>query len=218
MKIIPTILTSSPNELKRKIDFLRGRVDWVQVDVVDGQFAPQKTLSLKELTPYQEEDFFWEIHLMVNNPFSWVERCNSVLAQRVVAQIELMGDQNDFIDRVEGEGMEAGLALNLKTSLRELNHEAAFRASLIVLLAVEAGFSGQKFSPQVLKKLEELLELKEKLRANFLVGIDGGITLSVLPLLKRKRVDIAYIGSCLWRAKNWEKRLRELEKEGEEEG
>ncbi len=39
MKIIPAILAREFREIKEKIAQLEGLVEWVQIDVVDGEFA-----------------------------------------------------------------------------------------------------------------------------------------------------------------------------------
>ncbi len=201
MQIIPTILTNSPEELEKKINFLRSKTDWVQIDVVDGKFAPNRTFPLEWLNNYQDKNLFWEVHLMVKNPFSWVEKCNFVLAQRVVGQIEFMNDQLDFIDRVESEGMEAGLAIDLPTSLELLNQEALFRVNLVLILSVKAGFGGQKFDPNSLKKIKELVKTRQSLNANFKIGVDGGVTPELFDPIQSAGGDICYIGSSFWKEK-----------------
>jgi ribulose-phosphate 3-epimerase len=210
MEIIPTILTNSHLDLEKKLEFLKDRVEWIQIDVIDGKFVSHRTFEIEQLNNFQDKNFFWDIHLMVKNPFSWVSKCSFVMAQRVVGQIEFMGNQLDFIDRVESEGMEAGLAIDLDTPVDSLNHEAVFRSSVVLVLAVKAGESGQRFSQKSLKKIKELVELKDRLRANFKIGVDGGVDKNNLATLAKRKVDIAYIGSAIWNASNWTTSLNEL--------
>jgi len=214
MKIIPIIQTNSQADLDKKIRFLESKSEWVQIDVVDGKFVNNQTFPLEWLNQYQDKGFSWDIHLMVNNPFSWVEKCNFVMAQRVVGQIEEMGDQLDFIDRVESEGMEPGLAIDLPTRLDNLEDEALFRSSVVILLAAKAGFSGQNFNKAVLSKLTSLQEKRKSLQARFLIGMDCGIKEETLPILIENGLDIAYINSGIWTAHDWSaafSRLKEKE-------
>ncbi len=199
MKIIPTILTNQSQELEKRISFLKGKTEWVQIDVVDGFFAPGKTFPLEWLDQYQENEFFWDIHLMVDNPFSWVERCNLAMAQRVIGQIEKMGDQFDFLDRVESEGMSGGLALDLPTLLERLEQEALYGCSVVLLFSgKKAGKAGQRFEKSCLIKIKRLREMREALRADFAIGVDGGINEGNILEIEEAGADIAYVGSAIW--------------------
>jgi len=198
MEIVPAILTNSREDLARRLECLSGKVERVQIDVVDGRFAEQKTFLLFWLDEHQDKGFHWDIHLMVANPFGWVERCNSVMAEQVIGQIESMGDQLDFIDRVEGEGMRAGLAVDLPTSIKELNDEAVFRASIILVMSVKAGFSGQKFEAKALEKIEKLVKVRRKLGASFKIGVDGGINQENQEKITAAGGEILYMGHSYW--------------------
>lgn len=196
--VIPTILTNSQEDLEKKLNYLSGKASWVQIDVIDGKFAGNRTFPLEWLNNYQDKNIFWDIHLMVKNPFSWVEKCNFVMAERIVGQVEFMGDQVDFIDRVESEGIKAGLAINLPTSTEALNQEAVFRADTVLVMAVKAGFSGQEFDSKCLEKINQLVDLRQKLNANFKIGVDGGINKKNRKEIVEAGGDVVYIGSAFW--------------------
>ncbi len=46
-EIVPTILTSDINEFTKKINLVSNAVPRVQIDIVDGKFAPKKTIDLE---------------------------------------------------------------------------------------------------------------------------------------------------------------------------
>lgn len=198
MEVIPTILTADIEELKQKLAYLKGKGGWVQVDVIDGKFADNKTFPLEALNDSFDESFYWDLHLMVDNPFSWIERCSLVFAQRISAHIERMGSQVDFIDRVKSEGIQAGLGVDLLTPIADLNPDAVYNADMVLLLSVKAGFPGQKFDSSVMAKLDELITLREDLQASFQIGMDGGIKKEHLPFLEQSGVDIVYMGTSYW--------------------
>ncbi|MFH1602100.1 MAG: hypothetical protein ABIB61_04045 [Candidatus Shapirobacteria bacterium] len=198
MKLIPTILTSFEADLEKKLNFLAGKTDWVQIDVVDSSFAKERTFPLGWLDNYQDKEFFWDMHLMVRNPFSWVERCSSIMAQRVIGQIEQMEDQVGFLERVEQEGMDSGLALDLMTPVANLDPDALLATNLVLILAAKAGKSGQKFEEASLAKIQELREIREKLECGFLIGVDCGVNKENIDLIKESGVDLAYVGTAFW--------------------
>jgi len=210
MELVPTILTNSTADLEKKLKFLEGKTQWVQIDVVDGYFAPNKTFPLEWLDSYQDKQFLWAIHLMVNHPFGWVSRCQLVLAEKILAQVETMENQEDFLERVRSQGIQGGLALDLKTPVATLSQEALFQADEVLLLAVKAGFSGQKLEKVFWKKLDELTELRERLNAEFKISVDGGVNTSNLSLLKERGVEIVYVGSAIWKGDSWEENWEKL--------
>ncbi len=211
MEIIPTILTKDKKDLEKKVKFLVGKTDRVSIDVIDGKFIDIKTFPLSWLTGYQGENIIWEFHLMVNNPFSWVQDCDSNLGQRVIGQIESMGDQIDFIDRVESGGMESGLAIDLYSSVEELNHEAIFRSSIVLVMSIEAGWKEQEFREESLVKIDQLVRLRESLGASFKIGVDGGIGVENIETLKQRGVDIVHCGHAIWGSPDWGEALSKLQ-------
>ena len=210
MKIIPSILTNSQEDMSKKLDFLDNRVDWVQIDVVDGKFANNKTLPLDALERHQGKAMLWEAHLMVKNPFSWINDCSLAMFHRVVAQVEAVDDQSSFIDRVETGRMEAGLALDLPTPVSQINDELFLRLSVVMVMGEKAGFSGQKFSFSSLTKVDELLAVKKRLPANFLIAVDGGVSTDNIEFIKDRGVDIVYLSSSIWNTPDWGQSYRQL--------
>jgi ribulose-phosphate 3-epimerase len=211
MEVVPTILTNDKDDLGKKLDFLSDKADRVSIDVIDGKFVDEKTFPLDWLDFYHGREISWDFHLMVNNPFSWVRSCHAHLGQKIIGQIEEMGDQLDFIDRIESEGMESGLAIDLYTSIEELNTEAVFRTSIILVMAVEAGRSGQEFREESLVKIDQLTRLRENLGAGFQIGVDGGVNLSNIGILKEKLVDVVHCSSAIWNHSNWDQSLSDLQ-------
>ncbi len=193
MQIIPTVLTNSQEDLENRLIRLKEFSQWIQIDVVDGRFAANRTFPLEWLNNYQ--DFSWDIHLMVDKPIAWLEKCFLVAASRIVGQIETMTDQREFVNRLINNGVESGLALDLGTPVEKLDSEALLSADLVLLLSVKAGFSGQHFNPIVFKKIEKLIDLKKELGANFKIAVDGGIdSREMIAKLEKSGVDLCYIG------------------------
>ena len=63
-----------------------------------------------------------------------------------------------------------GIALNPEVSVASVR-EIILLADLVLLLAVEAGFSGQQFKPVILEKIKDLRELFPDVK----IEIDGGV-------------------------------------------
>ncbi len=69
--IIPTILTADIKEAQDKLDELAGLVDWVQIDLMDGQFVNNISIKPEELRRLKTT-INLEAHLMVREPQPWL--------------------------------------------------------------------------------------------------------------------------------------------------
>jgi len=210
-KIIPTILTKSEEDLKRKIKVLEDLVDRVQIDVVDGIFTAGRTVPL-EVFSQIESSLSLEIHLMVKDPFSYLSKCAQVLANRVIVQIEPITDQEDFITRAIEAGFEPGLALDLGTGLNELNEKALSATDVVLLMGYKAGFGGGEFNSRVFEKIKKLKKIKEEGGFLFKIMVDGGLTKENILKVVQAGADELCVGSAIFSQKNPARAIEELRK------
>ncbi len=198
LEVIPTVLTSDPQEFKQLINQAEEVVDRVQVDVIDGQFADNKTVNPSVFETI-ETNLKLDFHLMTKEPADWVERTIRAMADRVIGQIEMMESQVEFVEKVIEKGALAGLAVDLKTPIFEIDPEALPKLDVILLMAVPAGFGGQKFDKKVIEKIELLDKARKKEKLNFKICIDGGVTMSVVKSLEKAGVDEVSVGKLLYK-------------------
>ena len=193
---------------------MRGLVERVQLDVVDGLFADNLTVTPEDLEEVDWGRLGVDVHLMVNDPMEWVEACLKLPGVRIIAQVERLGSQHMFVDWVKGykevKGM--GLALDVDTPVEALDEEVFGEIEVVVLLAVRAGFQGQEFDQRVVDKVKLL---RERFKGEIVV--DGGVDESKVEMLKQVGVDGVAIGSFLWQSKSLEKQLAKLRKDERDE-
>ena len=67
---------------------------------------------------------------------------------------------------------------------------------MVLVMTVEPGFGGQKFQPAMLDKLREL----RRMGYTGLLEADGGVSLSNLPALKEAGLDVAVMGTAMYRS------------------
>jgi len=99
VEIIPAILTSDPQELKQLINEAEGVVEGVQIDILDGQFAKNKTID-PSIFQTIETNLYLDFHLMTKEPVDWIEKSTRVSAKRIIGQVEMMENQMEFIEKV----------------------------------------------------------------------------------------------------------------------
>ena len=197
VKIIPAVLTASPDELRRLIAQAEEVSDRIQIDIVDGQFAANKTIDpsiLEEIDTNLKIDF----HLMTKEPIDWIERCVRGMADRIIGQIEMMKSQIEFVGKVQGVGASAGLAVNIDTPIEKLDPSILNDLDVVLVMSVQAGFAGQEFDRRALDKIKRLDGIRERDDTAFKICDDGGITFDNIRKAEIRGVDEVIIGKRLF--------------------
>lgn len=196
LQIIPAILAATEQEYQEKISKINDTPElvegWVQIDVMDGQFVNNSSISPEVIARYPTS-LAKEAHLMVQNPLGWVNKMAEAGVSRIVFPIEV-GSTKQIISLIKSLGMEVGLSLNPETAVSSLA-PFADKINLVLLMAVHPGFGGQEFLAETFIKVTQAVELKEKY--GFLVEVDGGIDEKIAATLKDLGVDNLVLGERL---------------------
>ena len=196
MIVIPTILEKDFALAEIKIKLIKDKSRWMQIDVIDGFFSDGKSFELELLNKIGKEiqSNLLDIHLMVKEPIKWIEKCNFVGANRIIGQVEMMENKDEFVEKVKESGLEAGLAFDTETEIEEIPKET----DLILLMGRKSGFQSVEFDEKIYEKIKNLVKLRENKKMDFEIGIDGGIDEEIIKKLKIEGVDIAYCGGAIF--------------------
>jgi ribulose-phosphate 3-epimerase len=72
----------------------------------------------------------------------------------------------------------------------------------ILVMTVEPGFGGQKFMPQVMSKLEQLVSARARHGVDVWLQVDGGITTETIAIAAEAGADTFVAGSSVYGAHN----------------
>lgn len=204
MRIIPTINCQDFDCVKDKLQKTgEFRAEWVQIDIADGKFTFHKTWNNPKEFKILNLEFKInaEVHLMVENPLNIIDEWIAAGAKRIIIHCEAI-EFPILIRQLANKfkkNIEIGLAINPNTPVESLMiYLPDESVKFIQLLAVEPGLSGQKFQPQILKKIKFL----KKNFPNVIIEIDGGINLKTAKLCKEAGADILAVGSYIWENNN----------------
>ncbi len=166
-EIIPGILEHNWQEIEQKLQIVKPFAKAIHIDIIDGKFAPNTTFL--DPGPFQKytNDFFFELHMMVENPIQYVESWGKAGFKRFIGQIEKMSDQGEFVKKAHKFG-EAFLAIDAKSAINDIT-VAGSDLDGVLIMTINAGFSGQEFQPELLKKVRGLRY------QNKVIEVDGGI-------------------------------------------
>lgn len=223
-EIIPAINEGTWEGVKEKIELIAPYVEWVKIDVSDGQFAPTKTWDnpqdLKNLGTAKHVRV--ELHLMVLEPEKVVPVWIEAGARRIVVHYEAMKDEQKIkalSNLCHDKWVEFGLAVVWQTPVKAIQNLLPF-LDLVQVLAVEPGPSGQAPHPEAFERVEELRELKAGFTPTpgsqvwgFKIEWDGGVNFSNIRQIKRAGVDIIAAGSAIFSSQEPVKALEALKRE-----
>lgn len=195
IQIIPAVLATSEEQYVRDIvklsssESLEG--DWVHIDFVDNKFVQNHTIG-PEVTKQSDSNFHKEAHLMVVNPKKWIDKLVEVGFERIIFHIESEDDPKEVIDYIKSKGIEVGLALNTDTPVSKVEPFLS-KVEIVLIMTVVAGFQGQPFVAEALKKVEELKSNSSDMK----VGVDGAVKDTNIKEIEKSGVDFVVIGSYL---------------------
>ncbi len=203
MNIYPAILTDSLEEAQHQLDRVRDARFPVHIDIIDGEFVDNITFSPVDVLDLDLHGLLCDFHLMTVDPIQDVVECKEVLGVRtVIAQIERMTSQKDFIDHTRSLGMRVGFSLDLYTPISAMDIELFSQLDTVQVMAIRAGFQGQVFESSVLEKIQELHSIKKRGNYSFEIIVDGGENPSTAAECKKIGADSVTVGSALWKAQD----------------
>ena len=167
-EVIPGILEQTWEEIERKFAIIKPFSRTVHIDLLDGKFAPNTTWLTPTPFVKYKDDFFLELHMMVEEPINSLDSWAEAGVQRFIGQVEKMSDQTAFVAKAQTLG-EVGLAIDAKTAPEAITAKYEDLDFLFVM-TVNAGFSRQSFLPECLDKVRHF-----RSKTDLPIEVDGGV-------------------------------------------
>ena len=200
IQISPSILSADFSQLGSEIKKLEeGGADLIHVDVMDGHFVPNLTIGppvIKNLRKYTKIPF--DVHLMISPVHEYIENYANAGADIITIHPEATKNLKESINLIKKFGKKVGVSLNPKTEIKTLIDEIE-SIDLVLVMSVNPGFGGQKFMPEVLDKIKELKNIKDKNQYHFNIEVDGGINFSNSKIVLEAGADILVSGTTVFK-------------------
>jgi len=200
IKIAPSILSADFSQLGNEIKRLeKAGADMIHVDVMDGHFVPNLTIGppvIKALRKYSSLPF--DVHLMISPVHKYIKNFADAGADIITIHPEATQNIEESIKLIKSLNKKVGLSLNPNTPINVINNFLD-KINLVLIMSVYPGFGGQKFMPEVLKKIKDLDQIKKQKKINFDIEVDGGINFDNSKLVKEAGANILVSGTTIFK-------------------
>jgi len=189
--IIPAILSTTRSDFHLRFKAVEPYTDWIQIDFVDGRFAPNKTVGPEVIGQFRTSKKL-EIQLMVNFIEDWIDPFVKLKPARLIFPVETSHDPIGLINHVRRHQIEIGFSLNPHTEAERMRH-LIDKIDCATLLAVNPGFQGQHFFHGVFQKIKDL----RTMRPDVYIEVDGGIQPGIARKCVEAGVNALAVGSFI---------------------
>ena len=208
--VAPSLLGADFSNLQKEVELCNNsKAEWLHLDIMDQQFVPNLSFGpglVKSIRSHS--DLFFDVHLMVSNPFDMLKPFIDAGANGISFHIEATESRFTFppkilINMIKKNNLKCGLAIKPKTPFSILKKYLEF-IDYIVVMSVEPGFGGQSFIPSTIDKISEIngYLIDQNMRDKIMIQVDGGIKLENYKDIISAGGDILVAGSQVFQSQN----------------
>ncbi len=197
--IYPSLMSANLLNLEREISTLNPHVPGYHIDIMDNHFVPNMTFgfdtihAIARITNKQ----LW-LHAMVDNPTSMIDQLHLPTNAIYSFHIESKFIKKDIMKKLSEKNWLPSIAIKPKTDVAQLFDFIDREIYQVLVMSVEPGFAGQSFMPDVVAKIDALVQFRAEHKLNFLIGIDGGINTHTIANVVQHGVDHIAAASAIF--------------------
>ena len=186
--------------------------DYLHIDVMDGHFVNNITFGPQAVAAINRSTkMFLDVHLMIYNPFEYVERFIEAGADSITFHFEATEDVEETLDYIHKCNIRAGLAFCPETP-ESLVIKYLDKCDMMLLMTVDPGHGGQGFKPEVLEKIKFTRDICNKLNIALDIQVDGGINPETAKQCAEAGANVLVSGSYIFTSKNLAETVQQLRK------
>jgi ribulose-phosphate 3-epimerase len=190
--ICPTVLASDLSEFNKQVE----RVNFaprLQLDFMDGDFAPTKSIDLKDAS--WPESVKADLHLMYRKPADYLDTILKQKPNLVIIHAEADVDLLDFAQKLHGNGIKAGLCVLPETKISEVK-DVLGEYDHLLIFGGKLGYFGGNADLSQAKKAKEAKEVNPDIE----IGWDGGANDQNVKQLAEEGIEVLNVGGFIQKA------------------
>lgn len=214
VRLFPSLIASNPLTLEKTLHHLRDVCNGFHLDIMDNQFVPNIGFSLDTVNAIRGATplTLWT-HIMAFQPAKYIDKL-ALQAHDIVSihyEAAPVQELKALLRNLQDRNIVASVALQPHTAISVL-HDLMGYVDHVLLMSVQAGFSGQHFLPQTVTKLTELAAFQKNYKTSWGVGVDGGINLATIQEVVSACVNDIALGSSVFFGNKPEEKLEQFAK------
>ena len=182
--------------------------DFVHIDVMDGCFCPQLTVGPPVIGALHTK-LKKDVHLMIEEPLEKVRAYVEAGADLLTFHVEATRHPHRVLQAL-GSSVMRGIALNPGTMVAAVE-PLLDEVELVLVLAVNPGWGGQRFGSNTERRLAAVRELIAHSGRKVMLGVDGGVTRENVGSIAAMGVDLIVAGSAVFDGGDAEANLKLLQ-------
>ena len=196
-KLSPSMMcVDFANLLKTVKSFEEAGVEYLHVDIMDGEFVPNFTLGVdfcRELRNMTTIPL--DIHLMIEKPENKLAWFKPQPGEYISVHVESTAHLQRALTIIRSYGAKAMVAINPATSISSIE-DILDDLDGVLVMTVNPGFAGQKLVPSMLNKIKRLRSfLDEHGYSNVEIEVDGNVSFENAIKMSRAGANIFVGGS-----------------------
>ena len=199
--VAPSLLSANFADLKAEMDMInRSECDWLHIDIMDGVFVPNISFGfpvLKHVARLCKKPL--DVHLMIVRPEKFLNEVKDLGAYSMNVHVEACTHLHRVVQQIKDAGIKAGVTLNPATPVSVLE-EVVEDLDIVMLMAVNPGFGGQKFITHTLDKVARLRRMIDSRGAGALIEVDGGVNRDTGRRLYEAGADVLVAGNFVFKS------------------
>jgi len=203
VKVAPSVLNADFSKKEKWVKELEeARADRIHWDIMDNKYVPNTGVPkerIAELRPLTK--MFFESHLMVENPDSYVKEFSELGNGLLTFHVETVKSVKGMIKKISDFGMKTGICVNNLVPAKKIAPYLD-NVDLVLVMSVEAGFGGQKFNEKALQKIAFLQEKIDYEGLGCEIEVDGGINAQTGLKGVASGADVLVAGNYIFKHEN----------------
>ena len=203
IQISPSILSADFSQLGNEIKRLeQGGADMIHVDVMDNHFVPNLTIGppvIKSLRKHTKLPF--DVHLMIDPVHKYIKNFAEAGSDIITIHPEATKSLEESINNIKSFKKKVGISLNPDTKI-DVIKDVLSQIDLVLIMSVYPGFGGQKFMPEVVEKITNLKRIKDDMKLNFDIEVDGGVNFDNNQIIIEAGANILVSGTTIFKENN----------------
>ncbi len=219
IEVIPAVIPPNLNVVRETFSKVLGLCKKVQMDVVDGHYAPVTTWpfgpgqmeELLQMVRGEERfpfinDFDFEIDMLVLHPVEYLSDFLSIGAKSFVVHLDSTDHVKVCLETIKNAGCEAGLGIKPSGKMEELLKFLPLTNFVQFMGNDRVGFNGVELDPKLLPIIEEF----HRMHPSVPIQVDIGVNFETAPKLVNAGVTRLISGSAIFEGDNIKQNIARL--------